>query len=359
MCDSLPAKLFVLGHPVAHSKSPAMHNAAYRALGLAWEYGLADCATERQAREVLEARDWLACNITMPYKPLAFAFADSHSSAATMAQGANVLVRGNGHVHADNTDGKGCVAFLQRCGAQVAGANVVVCGTGPTSLSILHACVQAGAAQVLLFGRDPVRTQQATARYTERWRALRAGEAPGNLSGASGLDGADSSNGPQRLGSRTSSGFQGIQRDLRGCHGPDVHDGSVDQENGNNRVERTEADGDSPPVLARVYDPDGVDDIASADIVVDATPLGMNPGDPAPFNTSALSARQTVLDVVYAHGETALLAAARAAGCNAHDGVGMLVGQAVETVRDIADITGAFVIPDDLDLFDVMQKAIS
>ena len=63
--------LFVLGHPVAHSKSPVMHNAAYQALGLPWVYGFADCATSEEAKEFLKSGQWLAINITMPYKPLA------------------------------------------------------------------------------------------------------------------------------------------------------------------------------------------------------------------------------------------------------------------------------------------------
>ena len=56
--------------------------------------------------------------------------------------------------------------------------------------------------------------------------------------------------------------------------------------------------------------------IAGADIIIDATPLGMREGDPAPFDTALLSADQTVFDVVYGHGETALARAARAAGCS-------------------------------------------
>ena len=85
----------------------------------------------------------------------------------------------------------------------------------------------------------------------------------------------------------------------------------------------------------------------------------MNPGDPAPFDVELLSASHVVLDVVYGHGETALMAGARARGCAAYDGVGMLVGQAVETVRDLASATGLFEIPANVDLFDVMAGAAS
>ena len=98
--------------------------------------------------------------------------------------------------------------------------------------------------------------------------------------------------------------------------------------------------------------------IAGADIIIDATPLGMKAGDPAPFDTALLSADQTVFDVVYGHGETALARAARAAGCRFFDGAGMLVGQAVVTVGILRDITGeaALDIPED-ELFALMAQA--
>ena len=278
--------LFVLGHPVGHSKSPAMHNAAYRALGLDWEYGFADCADEDAARARLNEGDWLACNITMPWKPLARSFADERSVEVELARGANVLVRHEGAVHADNTDGKGCVAYLQRCGVSFDGASVCVCGTGPTSLAIMHACAKAGAVRANLFGRDVAKAERVLGDYLARV-------------------GAD------------------VPTEFEAC----------------------------------AYEGAGLEVLANSDVVLDATPLGMNPGDPAPFDTAVLSSGQVVFDVVYGHGETALMAAARAAGCAAFDGEGMLVAQAVETVRDIEQITHAFEIPADVDLFTVMAQA--
>ena len=278
--------LYLLGHPVAHSKSPAMHNAAYRALGLDWEYSLADCPSEADARAFLREPTWHALNVTMPYKPIACTFATDRSNAASLAQGANVLVRWNGRVHADNTDGKGCVSYLKRCGAVFEGARAVVCGTGPTSLAIMHACAQAGASNVALLSRNAAKAERMLDAY------------------------------------------------------------------------RQHADADQPSyhLSAASYD-ECADAVAGAAIIVDATPLGMNSGDPAPFDVGLLSPGQVVLDVVYGHGETALVHAARQAGCLAFDGAGMLVAQAVETVRDIASITGEFAVPEDIDLFGIMADA--
>lgn len=280
--------LYILGHPVGHSKSPAMHNAAYAALGLDWFYGFADYPDPTRARSFIENDEWLALNVTMPYKPLALECANTASLSARLANGANVLVKHEGALRADNVDGKGCVAFLRRCGTDPAGKRVVVCGTGPTSLSIMHACVRAHASRVSLLGRDAGRTQAVLAAYQA------------NL--------ADS-------GTSASCDMDALSYD------------AAEQR------------------------------IADAQVIVDATPLGMSAGDPAPFDVALLSAGQVVVDAVYGHGETALVAAARAAGCAAYDGSGMLVGQAVETIRVVAEATGLFTVPEEVDLFSVMAAA--
>ena len=120
--------LYLLGHPIAHSSSPAMYNAVYERLGLPWRYGLADCATEEEARSFVEARGFLSINITTPYKPLAFEAATAKAATAKLAQGANVLVKKGDALIGFNTDGQGCVAYLERTGFCFAGKRVAVCG---------------------------------------------------------------------------------------------------------------------------------------------------------------------------------------------------------------------------------------
>lgn len=281
--------LYVLGHPVSHSKSPVMHNAAYRALGLDWSYGFMDCPDNAAAQAFLQEGHWLGINITMPYKPLALRAADHVSDSARLAQGANVLLRTSAGLQADNTDGRGCIAYLQREGVAFRDAPVVVCGTGPTSQAIMHAALQAGAASVHLLGRDGGRSRAAVEAYLDRADLLGLRIEPGRVRG--------------------------------GSYGEDA------------------------AVLA------------AAAVVLDATPLGMAPDDPAPFDTAVLHSGQTVFDVVYGHGETALLAAARAAGCRAFDGAGMLVAQAVETVYDIAGLRELPVDVRSIDLFAIMAEA--
>lgn len=264
-------RLYLLGHPVGHSKSAVMYNAAYAAAGFPWRYELLDCPTELDARAVLDGRDFLQVNITTPYKPLAFAAADEHDVAVDLVGGANVLVNHEGRLVAHNTDGAGCVGFLEREGFRFAGARVAICGTGPTALSILTACVNARVGEVLLLGRSAERTRAVL----EGWLSRAVGWA--ELSDV-------------RL--RASS--------------------------------YAEAEAAIP----------------SMDLIVDATPLGMNEGDPAPFDGALLRECQWVFDCVYGHGTTAFVAAARDAGCRTYDGAGMLVGQAVETIRIVERAEG-------------------
>lgn len=282
-------RLFVVGHPVGHSKSPVMHNAAYGALGWDWIYDFMDCPDDESAWDFLERDDWLAVNITMPWKPLALAAAAQATDAARLAQGANVLVRIPTGLWADNTDGRGCVAYLQREGVEFRGAAVAVCGTGPTSQAIAWAVLQAGAASVHLLGRDGEGARVVVDDLKARADALGVGTNLVALKGGS-------------------------------------------------------------------YD-DSADAIAQASVIIDATPLGMKPHDPAPFDTALLAPAQTVFDVVYGHGTTALVAAAQKTGCATFDGAGMLVAQAVLTVHDIADVLDVSQDPRALDLFAIMAQA--
>lgn len=293
-------RLYLLGHPVGHSKSAVMYNAVYEAAGLPWRYELLDCPTEEDARAVLDGRDFLQVNITTPYKPLAFHAADDRSGEARLADGANVLVNRDGRLIAHNTDGAGCTGFLAQRGFSFAGSRVAVCGTGPTARSILGACVQAGAADVLLLGRDGARARAVL----DEWRACR-----------------------------------GWLERVAGWPAPAA------------RVRAAS--------YAEAAEPGW---ISAADLVVNATPLGMNAGDPAPFDAALFQPGQWAFDCVYGHGETAFVSAARAAGCRACDGAGMLVGQAVETVHIVARAVGgaeagALDAIDDDRMFQIMAEA--
>ena len=303
---SAKEKLYILGHPIGHSKSPVMYNAAYEKLGLPWHYGFADLETVEEAQAFLDARDFLSINITTPYKPLAFKAADVRGASARLARGANVLVNKDGVLVAYNVDGQGCVAYLERAGINFAGAHVAVCGTGPTALAILHAVAQAGADEVLLVGRNKDRSRDVLERYADEFKHLAS----------------------------TAIDMPAPQEHHRGFR---------------QTYDEVSLKFGSYTTSTRA--------LSAADVIIDATPLGMREGDPAPFDTSLLSAGQVVFDVVYGHGTTALMSAAREAGCTAYDGAGMLVAQAVVTLNIVSDVVGVEVDLTVDELFDIMARA--
>lgn len=280
---------FILGHPIAHSKSPAMYNALYEHLDLPWTYGFMDCPTAVEAERFLAERKFLSVNVTTPYKPLALAAANVSASSAKLAKGANVLASKGDALIAYNVDGQGCIAFLERAGVSFSEARVVVCGTGPTALSIVHAAALAGAAEVTMLSRDKERSRSALEEYASSFSML--------ASTAIGMPAAHE------------------------------HHLSFGQ-----AYEHVALRFGSYATSTRA--------IAGADIIIDATPLGMHEGDPAPFDVDLISSDQVVLDVVYGHGESVLVGAARAAGAAAFDGAGMLVAQAVATAGIVCDIAG-------------------
>lgn len=299
-------RLYILGHPVAHSKSPVMYNAVYGKLGLPWTYGFADYAELDDARTFLNERKFLSINITTPYKPLAYEAATRKDPSAVLAQGANVLVREGEGLAGYNTDGAGCVRFLELMGVRFEGKRVAVCGTGPTALSILHACAVAGADSLMLLSREAERARRVLEGYVDRFGLLMStsdGEEPGR-------DG---------------------HRSLREAYEvPAFRFGSYESV---------------------------ADFIAAADVVVNATPLGMKPGDPAPFDTKLLSKRQVVMDAVYAAGRTKLVEDALATGCQACNGGGMLVAQAVATARIVSQSQGIELAMADAEMFNAMADA--
>lgn len=299
-------KLYILGHPVAHSKSPVMYNAVYQQLGLPWEYGFADIPTADEATDFLNAKDYLSLNITTPYKPQAYEAAEIKASTAQLAGGVNLIVNKDGHLMGFNVDGQGAVRFLEREGVGFMDRKVVVCGTGPTALSILHACVLAGAGEVLLLGRDKERARRVMERYVEEFRHLASTAIPMPSAEDNHLDFVDAyAHAEYRFGSYETSKKA----------------------------------------------------IAAADVVVDATVLGMREGDSAPFDVSLFREGQVALDTVYGHGETEFIRAAKAADCAAYDGAGMLVSQAALSVVTLCEVQD---VPLELGfdgLFDIMSKA--
>ncbi len=243
----------VIGHPVAHSFSPALHNAAFAATGLDWVYVALDVAPAAvpAAFEGVRALGIAGLSVTMPHKEAAAIEADELTDDARLLGAVNCIVNRNGTLVGHNTDGAGLLAALAAdAGYAPHGARCVVLGAGGAARASVLALARADAAEIAVVAR---RTEPAR----------RAAELAG---GAGVVVEAD---------------------DVRTC-------------------------------------------TAAADLVVNATPVGM--GDPSPddvpLRLDDLQRGQIVVDLVYQPLLTPLVAGARERGIVALNGLGMLVHQA-------------------------------
>lgn len=154
-------RLGVLGWPVAHSRSPAMHNAALAAVGLAdWRYQLLPVPPELFA-ETVQALTWAGfrgANVTIPHKHAALALADDPTPRARAIGAANTLIfDADGSIAADNTDAPALVSALP---FPAAGRTALVLGAGGSARAAVWALLGAGADDVRVWNRHPDRARQ-------------------------------------------------------------------------------------------------------------------------------------------------------------------------------------------------------
>lgn len=132
----------LLGSPVAHSKSPLMHNEAYRLLGLDYVYLCFDVPEKNleTAFEGLKKLNIVGFNCTMPDKTLMCSLVDELSPAAQMIGAVNTVVNDNGKFVGHNTDGIGYIKSLESYGHSIKNKKMTLLGAGGAASSI---CVQA------------------------------------------------------------------------------------------------------------------------------------------------------------------------------------------------------------------------
>lgn len=150
----------VLGSPIAHSLSPALHRAAYAELGLDWRYEAIECDTDRLA-SVLDG-PWSGLSLTMPLKRAVLPLLDEASGLAHAVGGANTVVYDRGRRMGFNTDVYGIVTALAEVGVRAPGSAVVL-GGGATACSALAALRDLGLHKATVVVRDPTRAAEAVA----------------------------------------------------------------------------------------------------------------------------------------------------------------------------------------------------
>ncbi len=240
----------VIGDPVAHSLSPAIHNAAFAARGLDWAYVALRVAEDDVAAALDGARalGLAGLSVTMPLKAAVVPHLDGVTEEARALGAVNCITVDDGRLHGRNTDGPGFVDALAEAGVSLTGCRALVLGAGGAGRAVVLALAGAGAAEIGVVNRTPERREQAVALGGAAARAAAVDEAP------------------------------------------------------------------------------------AFDLVVNATSVGMG-DDRLPLAPELLRPGHVVADLVYQPVETALLAAARAVGATAVDGVGMLVHQAAHAFR--------------------------
>ncbi|WP_424752370.1 shikimate dehydrogenase [Mycobacterium sp.] len=144
----------MLGSPIAHSKSPQLHLAAYRALGLHdWTYQRIECVAEELPRVVGGfGPEWVGVSVTMPCKFAALRFADEHTERADQVGSANTLVRTATGWRADNTDVDGVTGALGS-----ASGPALVCGSGGTAPAAVVGLAKLGVTAITVVARDPAK----------------------------------------------------------------------------------------------------------------------------------------------------------------------------------------------------------
>lgn len=144
----------VLGSPIAHSLSPALHRAAYASLGLDWTYTAIDM-DEARLPSFLSGLDasWAGLSLTMPLKECVIGLLDSVDEEARELLSVNTVLPRNGGWHGANTDVSGIVESVMRAGLVHPPATATLLGAGATARSAVAALRHLGAAHVTVCAR--------------------------------------------------------------------------------------------------------------------------------------------------------------------------------------------------------------
>jgi shikimate dehydrogenase len=248
--------LALIGHPVSHSLSPEMHNAAFAAEGLDYVYVALDVRPQDLSAAVsgLRALNFRGFNITMPHKRTMLPLLDSVDEGARISGAANTVVVEDSVLRGHNTDGGGMVMACREASIELSDRRILLLGAGG-----------AAAAVALAFGAEGV--------------------------------------GELRVVNRSARHAAELRDKLR-----------------NARLKKVE-----------VYPYGALDEAAAeAEVIVNATPLGMKDGDPLPIPAEHLGEGRAVCDAVYRPGrETALVREGRERGARVVTGERMLLYQGV------------------------------
>jgi shikimate dehydrogenase len=147
----------VIGQPVAHSRSPAIHTQFAQQTGQVLHYEAIEIAAEElgERLKALHADGYAGLNVTLPHKIAVMGLCEAVSARARQAGAVNTLIRTETGWRGDNTDGEGFIRDLERLGFGVHGRRVLVLGAGGAVRGILEPLLRAAPAELVVSNRNP------------------------------------------------------------------------------------------------------------------------------------------------------------------------------------------------------------
>ncbi|MBZ4022121.1 shikimate dehydrogenase [Rhodobacter sp. TJ_12] len=182
----------VIGHPIAHTRSPALHGHWLKTYGIKGHYVPMDIAPEdlEPTLRALPKAGFVGCNVTIPHKEKVLALADVISDRAALIGAANTLVfHPDGRIFADNTDGYGFIANLKDGAPDWQGDQgpAAVIGAGGAARAIVAALVETGCPEVRIANRTRLRAEKLRAEFGARIVVYDWAQAANMMDGAATL----------------------------------------------------------------------------------------------------------------------------------------------------------------------------
>jgi shikimate dehydrogenase len=168
----------VIGNPVSHSLSPAIHARFASLLGESIDYRTLEAPRDDFASTARRFFDEGGCgaNVTLPFKVNALRFAHEAGEAACIAGAANFLTREGTHIRADNTDGVGLVTDLKdNLGVRIRGARILVLGAGGAVRGVMAPLLAEQPAQLVIANRTRERAEELARQFGDRGEVGTAG----------------------------------------------------------------------------------------------------------------------------------------------------------------------------------------
>jgi len=155
----------IVGHGIDYTLSPAIHNAAFKSLGINWLYVPLRISPGELEHAVLGLRalSFRGFNVTIPYKVEIAGHMDELREDAATLQSVNTVVCANDRMLGYNTDGKGFSAFLDEAGIRPAGSSVLLVGAGGAARAVALTLAGEGAARIFVMNRSRDRASELEA----------------------------------------------------------------------------------------------------------------------------------------------------------------------------------------------------